>query len=362
MVVYITPAEGNGGILQFSTTIARETKKFYECLLFVPDSVDDKFLIEVKDCVCRYTKIKTVNNNDNRIKLLCQQVIDLKPEKVIFLEDSVLMQQMNSILRKKKITTAIVIHDVVYHPANNFTFRKKFVEHLRQQSLNKTINTASCLILLSNNSVRYFQERHPKYKAKTIMFRLGAHIPNIGGTRPGEIENQIKEYLLFFGRIDKYKGIGRLCKAYSSLSQEEQKNTKLVIAGRGTFSEEEQSLIEDNKNIILINRFITDEEMVWLMQHTKAVVVPYIEASQSGVVPIAYHFGKPVISSNLPGLVENIVPNKTGIIFDDAAELKTALEKTCGNSIDIKNSDISSFYEGTYNWENNIRKLLDEVV
>ena len=70
MVVYITPAEGNGGILQFSTTVARETKKFHECLLFVPDSVDDKFLIDVKDCICRYTKIKTVNNKDNRIKLL----------------------------------------------------------------------------------------------------------------------------------------------------------------------------------------------------------------------------------------------------------------------------------------------------
>lgn len=83
---------------------------------------------------------------------------------------------------------------------------------------------------------------------------------------------------------------------------------------------------------MLIKRFITDEEMVWLMQHTKAVVVPYIEASQSGVVPIAYHFGKPVISSNLPGLVENIVPDKTGIIFDDVAGLKTALEKTCNNS------------------------------
>lgn len=35
MVVYITPAEGNGGILQFSTTITRETKKFCDFQLFV---------------------------------------------------------------------------------------------------------------------------------------------------------------------------------------------------------------------------------------------------------------------------------------------------------------------------------------
>ena len=82
MVVYITPAEGNGGILQFSTTITRETKKFCDCQLFVPDTVDDKFLVEVSECVQKYTKVKTINGNNKQIFELCRRVMANKPEKV----------------------------------------------------------------------------------------------------------------------------------------------------------------------------------------------------------------------------------------------------------------------------------------
>lgn len=362
MVVYITPAEGNGGILQFSTTITRETKKFCDFQLFVPDTVDDKFLVEVSECVQKYTKVKTINGNNKQIFELCRRVMANKPEKVVFLEDSVLMQQMNTILRKHNIITAIVIHDVVYHPANKLTLRRKIVERLRQYSLKKTINTANYLILLSNNSVRYFQERHTNYKAKTIMFRLGAHLPHVSEVAPEELSALESKYILFFGRVDKYKGIGRLCREYTAMDETLQEKVKLVVAGRGVFTEEESKYIADNKNIIAINRFITDEEMSWLMDHAEIVTVPYIEASQSGVIPIAYHFGKAVIASDLPGLVENIRIGETGFIFDSDAQLKQLLEEVANGNLRVDEDAVHSFYSETYNWEKNIKKLLDEIV
>jgi hypothetical protein len=39
--------------------------------------------------------------------------------------------------------------------------------------------------------------------------------------------------------------------------------------------------------------------MLYLIRNALTVVLPYIEASQSGVTPIAYHFGVPVITSNV---------------------------------------------------------------
>ena len=40
MIVYVSPAETNGGILQFSITMLERTLSFTDCLLFLPDSVD----------------------------------------------------------------------------------------------------------------------------------------------------------------------------------------------------------------------------------------------------------------------------------------------------------------------------------
>ena len=63
----------------------------------------------------------------------------------------------------------------------------------------------------------------------------------------------LKEYILFFGTVDKYKGVDLLVDAYCNLTC---KSLKLVIAGRGFDIE------THNENIIRINRFIEDEETV----------------------------------------------------------------------------------------------------
>jgi len=354
MIVYVSPAELNGGILQFSTSIARETRVLQECKLFLPNVVDKKLYEDIADDVIEYTKIKTLRKKDEAILDIAKQIMRLSPDLVVFLEDSILMQQINEILYKKKIKSAMVIHDIQHHPYRKMGARKLLVDIIRRRMTKKTIKHCFKIILLSQNSEEAFRK---EYKVNnTVVFRLPAHVPNTSPEIPNEIREMSPNYFLFFGRIDEYKGINTLCKAFSLLPDDFKSKNKLIIAGKGQFSNEEMELIQADKDIILIRRFIEDSEMVWLFQNTIAVVMPYIEASQSGVLPIAYKFGKPVVVSDLQGLTENVLKEKTGFVFKSIDDLSKILYRFEDKICDSK--DILSFYSKNYLWENNLRKLI----
>lgn len=357
MVIYVSPAEKNGGILQFSTTMLKETVKSREGKLFLPDSVEDKYYYDIADKVVLYQKVKTLNAFSSEVRDLAQMVLHEKPDCVVFLEDSLLMQQLNYLLVKKSIKTAVVVHDVVHHPYRNMNMRAILVDLLRRIGMRITVNQDTSILLLSDNSKKKFSLEYNKKRAKLLTMILGAHVPNIIDIKPKEIP-QMDNYYLFFGRIDKYKGIGDLCQAYTALPDEIKEKHRLIIAGNGKFSEREETLIKNDSNIYVINRFIEDGEMTWLYGNAKAVVLPYIEASQSGVLPIAYYFSKPVIVSNQEGLLENIEEGETGYSYRTISELSQCLEKILYAEME---NEICKYYDARFNWQNNICKILEEI-
>lgn len=97
--------------------------------------------------------------------------------------------------------------------------------------------------------------------------------------------------------------------------------------------------------------------MAALFQNCSCVVLPYTEASQSGVLSMAYYFGKPVIVSNLPGLREFVVHNKTGYIFRSREELKDALVRMSEKSCDMAEA-VRCYYGEHMSWEKNVTAWL----
>lgn len=362
MICIVTPSEKNGGILQFAITFTTAVKTAQQCMLFVPDTVDKALLGELAQQSRLYKKVKSLNTRHPGILALRDQILEQKPEHVIFVEDSILMQQLCSLLRSKGVPSSVVVHDTVSHPSNQRTLRQNMVEFLRQRFTKKMLRKAENIILLSNHSKGEFDSRHKKRKARTLVMKLGAHVPGAEPVCPAEMEQEKSEYLLFFGRIDKYKGIEDLCRAYCEVPSDIQEKLKLVIAGNGGFSPEEKTLIRENPNIIAINRFVEDGEMLWLMEHTLLVVLPYIEATQSGVLPIAYHYTKPAAIRNLPGLVENAEPGKTAVIFDTCQELTGILEKTGTGELRLMPEDVRRFYSENYCWNKNVQALLEQLI
>lgn len=119
--------------------------------------------------------------------------------------------------------------------------------------------------------------------------------------------------ILFFGLIREYKGLDYLLKAIPIVN-ESVKDVQYIIAGDGDL-QQYNSLFYDDINYDIYNYFIPDEEVASFFQRASIVVLPYTDASQSGVVPIAYAFKKPVIVTNVGSIPEVVDNGKTGIII-----------------------------------------------
>ena len=172
-----------------------------------------------------------------------------------------------------------------------------------------------------------------------------------------------KTNFLFFGRIEQYKGIEVLLKAYNNAFQINNK-ISLTIAGSGDVSQYSQ-LIKKAPNLLLINRFINDDEVGCLFNGPNLVlVVPYIDATQSGVIPIAVDFGIPVIASETGGLKEQLDDGKTGIFTKpgDIEDLKDAILKiSCDSSIYRKQQQGINNMKSTIEWSSICNRLINEI-
>jgi glycosyltransferase involved in cell wall biosynthesis len=117
--------------------------------------------------------------------------------------------------------------------------------------------------------------------------------------------------VLFFGRIWEYKGLEYLIRA-EPLITAEVPGAKIVIAGQGEdFSRYRQMMVHP-ENFVVLNQYVSDAERDELFQRASVVALPYIEASQSGVVPVACTFSKPVVATTVGGLPEAVDDGHTG--------------------------------------------------
>jgi glycosyltransferase involved in cell wall biosynthesis len=119
--------------------------------------------------------------------------------------------------------------------------------------------------------------------------------------------------VLFFGRIWAYKGLAYLIQAEPQISARVP-DVRFVIAGRGEDFAHYQQLMVHPERFTVYNQFIPDALRDALLQQASLVVLPYIDASQSGVVLLAYSFGKPVVATTVGSLPELVRHGQTGLV------------------------------------------------
>jgi len=124
-------------------------------------------------------------------------------------------------------------------------------------------------------------------------------------------------YLLFFGFIRAYKGLDLLLEAFAD---DRLRNRKIKLIVAGEFYESDapyREIIKKNKledDVIMFDRFINEDEVASLFSVADIVVQPYRSATQSGVTQIAYHFGKPMLVTDVGGLGEIVPDGKCGYV------------------------------------------------
>ena len=119
--------------------------------------------------------------------------------------------------------------------------------------------------------------------------------------------------VLFFGRIWPYKGLDYLIRAEPLISAKAPQ-AKIVIAGTGEDFDRYRRMMVNPDRFTVLNEYISDEKRAELFRRASVVVLPYIEASQSFIISIAYRFGKPVVATTVGGLPQMVDDGKTGLL------------------------------------------------
>lgn len=132
-----------------------------------------------------------------------------------------------------------------------------------------------------------------------------------------------EKVILFFGFIRKYKGLDILLEAMAT-TQLKSAGIKLLVAGE--FYEDEKPYQEQieklqlSDSLILKTDFIQDSEVKYYLCAADAVIQPYRNATQSGVTPLAYHFEKPMVVTNVGGLPSLVPHEKVGLVVEPNPE------------------------------------------
>lgn len=201
-------------------------------------------------------------------------------------------------------------------------------------------------LLTIKKEANYVVTPHPTYNA----FRLT-------GMSRGEARELLKvseetPMLLFFGFVRKYKGLTYLLEAMPQILSKLPDIQLWIVGDFGEDRAEYSKLIEEReleKNIRLVEGYIPDKEVEKYFAASDLVVLPYVSATQSGIIQIAYGFDKPVIATRVGGLPDVVEDGNTGYLVPPE------------NSNAIAEQVIRFFTkDANKNWSTNIAKKEEE--
>lgn len=218
-----------------------------------------------------------------------------------------------SLLIKKFTKTKIlfICHNVVEHEANNLTrFLTKivlrngdfFIVHSEDDSRNLRNIIPDAKVLKTH---------HPTYKVfKQNGWDREKARQTLGiGTS--------KNIILFFGFVRKYKGLQYLIEALPLIL----KHINLTLLIVGEFWKDKSNYVEQIKRLTIedkvkiIDKYVPNEEVGLYFAACDVVVVPYISATGSGIVQLAFGCEKPVITTRVGSLSEVVKHGKTGYLI-----------------------------------------------
>jgi glycosyltransferase involved in cell wall biosynthesis len=195
------------------------------------------------------------------------------------------------------------------------------------------------LVVTSHDPVTHAGEKTPQrmfdwgcYRADQIIVHVPQmkelvvkrlHVPSgrvhvithvLCGDDSAQAHVQEEEHLvLFFGRVSEYKGLEYLIRA-EPLITAQVPQARIVIAGTGEDFSRYRRMMANPERFTVYNEYVPDEKRAELFRRASVVVLPYVEATQSGVIPVAYSFGKPVVATTVGGLPGQVDDGKTGYL------------------------------------------------
>lgn len=311
-----------GGIAQFSAALVRELRKQhavdaftftrqYPGLLFPGTSQFDTGPVD-------QVQARRVLDSINPLswKRTAQRMLEAKPEVAVlrywmpFFAPA--MGTVAGQLRRQGVKVVTIVDNALPHEPRFFDkpLTRWFLG--RNDGLVAMTQAVKTDILSLQPEARLHVMPHPLYD------HFGSAMPADEARRKVGLPADAR-VLLFFGLIRSYKGLDLLIESLRYLDPRHH----LVIAGEpygdlsGYQRQIDASPLKDN--IHLHARFIADAEVPAFFGAADAVVLPYRSATQSGITAMAFHFGVPVVATDVGGLKEALHSGRAGILVREVS-------------------------------------------
>ncbi len=230
---------------------------------------------------------------------------------------------MTDVIRDSSAVYLMTVHDAKRHLGEDQRWRCWLLRRDIDASDSALVLTRSVGVSLRD---KYF------YPTDRIFLSAHGHFGNANAeVEPRKLPTNRPVRLLFFGRILSYKGLDLMLGALPQLRREFP-NLQLEVWGHGNIAPY-QSAIKAIGGVRVENRWIEESEIPQIFASTDLGVLPYREASQSGVVATAFAVGMPCVATPIPGLCEQISDGVTGTIATGfgSADFAEAVAKVLRN-------------------------------
>lgn len=242
-----------------------------------------------------------------------RQIRRLDPDVLLIAYWTGLLAPLCALMRRATgLKTVILLHNFTSH------------EHIPGESMLKGMLTASAdgFILLSRSVGTELAAFSPKSRSLTLFHPV--YEPQGERSPRGEARRSIglpdaSKVLLFFGYVREYKGLDRLLEAMALVLRQEP-SARLVVAGEfvidSTLFKSHADRLGIAPNVEFLEGYVPADRVGTLMAAADAVVLPYRSATQSGIVPLAFGCGVPVIACDAGALAEQVEHGRTGWIVE----------------------------------------------
>lgn len=208
----------------------------------------------------------------------------------------------NPLMRFVRPPVVLTVHDAVHHPGDR---RSRMTP---QWVMNQGFRQADGIVVHAGG----VSQQLIAAGIDPAIIEVIPH-PAIGPVDQAPASSDDVPVVLFFGRIWPYKGLEHLIRCEPMLA-EDVPGVRIVIAGEGEDFDRYRRMMTRPERYEVHDRYVSDAERGELFRRASVVVLPYVEASQSGVVPVAYAHGRPVVATTVGGLPEAVRHDETGLL------------------------------------------------
>ena len=354
-----------GGISMFNHSLSNEFEKTHEVFRISFSLQYPKFLFPGKS---QYNEFlgkpaeKLVSSiNPLSWSKTAKRIVDIKPDLVIFqywhpFFSLAFSSIANKIKRGFNAKIIVNCNNIIPHEPNFLDkyLTKKFFKY--GDYFVTMSQTVKKVLLQIDPHAKFIESKHPIYDIFGDPIKKDIAMRNLSLSK--ELDKKI---ILYFGLIREYKGLDILIEAAQKLKTK-LGNFKIVVAGE-CYGKEAKYLNLAKKLDVLDCfdfrfQFVKDQQISSYFCSSDVVVLPYRSATQSGVIPLAYHFNKPVITTNVGGLPENVLDGQTGFICNPTPkELSNSIVKFFSSSHGFSSSVMD--FKKQFSWEIFVKNIIE---